>query len=159
MTTAERLLLRAHVRWLIRRDYPEVLAIENASFHHPWGEPDFLRELRRRDCIGMVAESGERVVGHMVYRLGKDRLELLNFAVDPAFRRMGVGTQMVAKLVGKLSSHRRTRIVLDVRESNLAGQLFLRSQGFLATGVRREHFEDTNEDAYTMTYAYQEETR
>jgi ribosomal-protein-alanine N-acetyltransferase len=63
---------------------------------------------------------------------------------------------MVAKLVGKLSSHRRTRILLQVRETNLPAQLFFRIQGFRATEVVREHFEDTGEDAYIMQYLYDE---
>ena len=148
--------VRVHIRWMIRRDMPEVLAIEHASFEFPWCEEEFLRVLRQRNCIGMVAEYGERVVGFMIYELHKAKLQVLNFAVAPEFRRQGVGHQMVAKLVGKLSSHRRTRIVLTVRESNLAAQLFYRVQGFRATEVVREHFEDTGEDAYVMQYLYDE---
>jgi ribosomal-protein-alanine N-acetyltransferase len=137
---------------MIRRDMPEVLAIEHASFEFPWCEEEFLRVLRQRNCIGMVAEYGERVVGFMIYELHKNRLHVLDFASHPEFRRQGVGQQMVAKLVGKLSTHRRTRIALEVRETNLAAQLFYRVQGFRATGVAREHFPDTGEDAYMMQY-------
>jgi ribosomal-protein-alanine N-acetyltransferase len=63
---------------------------------------------------------------------------------------------MVAKLVGKLSSHRRTRIALHVRESSLSAQLFFRVQGFRAAEVVREYFEDTAEDAYVMQYLFDE---
>jgi [ribosomal protein S18]-alanine N-acetyltransferase len=111
--------VRVHIRWMIRRDMPEVLAIEHASFEFPWGEEEFLRVLRQRNCIGMVAELGERVVGFMIYELHKAKLEILNFCVHPEYRRQGVGHQMIAKLVGKLSSHRRTRISLHIRETNL----------------------------------------
>ena len=148
--------VRVHIRWMIRRDMPEVLAIEHASSDFPWCEEEFLRVLRQRNCIGMVAEHGERVVGFMIYELHKAKLQVLNFAVAPEFRRQGVGHQMVAKLVGKLSSHRRTRIALHVRESVLAAQLFFRVQGFRATEVVREHFEDTGEDAYLMQYLFDE---
>jgi ribosomal-protein-alanine N-acetyltransferase len=148
--------VRVHIRWMIRRDMPEVLAIEHASFDYPWCEEEFLRVLRQRNCIGMVAEHGERVVGFMIYELHKSKLQVLNFAVAPEFRRMGVGHQMVAKLVGKLSSHRRTRIVLLCRETSLSSQLFFRVQGFRATEVVREHYEDTGEDAYVMQYLYDE---
>ena len=44
---------------------------------------------------------------------------------------------MVHKLVGKLSSHRRTKITLAVRESNLGAQLFFRAQAFQASRVLR----------------------
>jgi ribosomal-protein-alanine N-acetyltransferase len=146
--------VRVHIRWMIRRDMPEVLAIEHASFEFPWGEEEFLRVLRQRNCIGMVAEHGERVVGFMIYELHKSKLQILDFCVHPEFRRQGVGHQMVAKLVGKLSSHRRTRICLNIRETNLPAQLFYRAQGFRASEVVREHSEDTNEDAYLMQYLF-----
>ena len=148
--------VRVHIRWMIRRDMPEVLAIEHTSFEFPWCEEEFLRVLRQRNCIGMVAEYGERVVGFMIYELHKAKLQVLNFAVAPEFRRQGVGRQMMVKLVGKLSSHRRTRIVLHVRETALAAQMFYKVQGFRATEIAREFYEDTGEDAYVMQYLFDE---
>ena len=59
---------------------------------------------------------------------------------------------MVAKLISKLSSHRRTRITLEVRETNLAAQLFFRTQGFKAMQVLRAFYEDSGEDAFLMQY-------
>jgi ribosomal-protein-alanine N-acetyltransferase len=143
-----------HIRWMIRRDMPEVLDIETESFEFPWNEEDFVRCLRQRNCIGMVAEQGEKVVGFMIYELHKTRLHILNFAVGKAWRRRGVGRQLVAKLVGKLSPQRRTRIALEVRETNLAAQLFYRANGFRAVSVLRDYYEDTTEDAYVMQYRY-----
>ena len=143
---------RVHIRWMIRRDMPEVLAIEHASFEFPWCEEEFLRVLRQRNCIGMVAECGERIVGFMIYELHRNRIHVLDFATHPEFRRHGVGRQMVTKLVGKLSTQRRNRIALCVRETNLSAQLFFRVVGFRAMEVIREHFQDTGEDGYGMLY-------
>ncbi len=148
--------VRVHIRWMIRRDMPEVLAIESSSFEYPWCEEEFLRVLRQRNCIGMVAEQGERVVGFMIYELHKSKLQVLNFAVAGECRRQGVGHQMVLKLVGKLSGHRRTKIALNCRETALPAQMFFRIEGFRAAQVLREHFEDTGEDAYVMQYHYDE---
>lgn len=143
---------RVHIRWMIRRDLPEVLAIEEGCSTDPWGEEDFLRCLRTRNCIGMAAEQGERVVGFMVYVLHKRTLELVRFAVHPAERHRRVGTQMVNKMKGKLSSHRRTELSVDVRETQLGEQLFFRAQGFRAVAVRRAWYDDTGEDAYALAY-------
>jgi [ribosomal protein S18]-alanine N-acetyltransferase len=151
-------LLRIHIRWMIRRDMPEVLHTEQESFDYSWTEEDFLRCLRQRNCIGMVAECGEKVVGFMIYELHKNKLHILNFAVHPAARRQGIGGQMVAKLIGKLSSHRRTKITLAVRETNLAAQVFFRSQDFKAVKVLRNYYEDSGEDAYLMQYRIAEDT-
>jgi ribosomal-protein-alanine N-acetyltransferase len=144
--------VRVHIRWMIRRDMPEVLQTEQSSFEFAWTEEDFLRCLRQRNCIGMVAEQGEKVIGFMIYELHKTKLHILNFAVYPTCRRCGIGAQMAAKLITKLSSHRRTRITLEVRETNLAAQLFFRAQGFRAVRVLRGYYEDSGEDAFLMQY-------
>jgi ribosomal-protein-alanine N-acetyltransferase len=149
--------VRVHIRWMIRRDMPEVLTIEEDSFEFPWSEEEFLRCLRQRNCIGMVAEHDERVVGFMIYELNKTRIHVLNFAVARDHRRLGVGRQMISKLIAKLSSQRRTRVTLEVRERNLPAQLFFRAGGFRAVSVLRNFYQDTPEDAYLMQCRYRPE--
>ncbi|MFM8734753.1 MAG: ribosomal protein S18-alanine N-acetyltransferase [Pirellulales bacterium] len=144
--------LGIHVRWMIRRDMPEVIAIEREAFEFPWSEEDFTRCLRQRNCIGMVAEIADSVVAFMIYELHRSRLHMLNFAVMRTHRRLGIGTQMLEKLVGKLTPERRGRIVLEVRETNLPAQLFFRSLGFRATSVLKDFYQDSTEDAYLMEY-------
>lgn len=154
MSTQGKQEVCVHIRWMIRRDMPEVLEIESRSFEFPWTEEDFIRCLRQRNCIGMVAEYDERVVGFMIYELHKNRLHVLNLAVHPNFRRRGVGEQMANKLVSKLSNQRRNSILLEVRETNLCAQLFFRELGFRAISVLRDFYEDTVEDAYLMQYRF-----
>lgn len=144
--------LDVQIRWAIRRDMAQVLEIEQQSFEFPWTEEDYQCCLRQRNCIGMVAEHKERIAGVMIYELLKSQLHVLNFAVAPWARRQGVGTQMVQKLISKLSQQRRQELSLEVRETNVAAQLFFRKQGLLAQSVLRGHYEDTTEDAYVMRY-------
>ncbi len=153
-TKAEKAVAPVHIRWMVHRDRPAVLAIEHESFEFSWSEEEFIRCLQQRNCIGMVAEHDDRVVGFMIYELNKTRIHVLNFAVAPQCRRRGVGSQMVAKLVSKLSSQRWSRIILEVRETNLAAQLFFRSQGFRAQWIIRGKYEEreTTEDAYCFVY-------
>ena len=68
---------KVHIRWMIRRDMAEVLAIEADSFEYPWSEDDFIRCLRQRNVIGMVAELDDRIVGFMVYELGVGKSRFL----------------------------------------------------------------------------------
>lgn len=143
------------VRWTIRRDMEEILEIERLCFEFPWQEDDFIRCFRQMNCIGMVAEVGDKVVGSMVYELHATRLHLLNFAVLPSMQRRGVGRAMMTKLLNKLSVQRRNRIVLEVRESNLDAQLFFKAMGFKAVSVLRDFYDDTTEDAYLFQYRYQ----
>lgn len=140
------------IRRLTRSDMVDVLRIESASIDNPWIEDDFQNVLLQSNCIGMVAELAGRVVGFMIYELHKGNLEILDFAVDPRYRRQGVGRQMVDRLKAKLSQQGQNELRLLVRERNLVAQLFFRSQGFLAVEVLSNEYDETDEDAYVMRY-------
>ncbi len=127
-----------------------VLSIEVGSHDDPWTEEDFLRAIRQRNCIGMTAEVGNKVVSFFMYELGKHYLRLLNFAVDPAFRRKRIGTQMIDRLKSKLSAHRRTHVDLIVPDDGLPSHLFLRVSGFRCIDVVRGFFGDA--DGYLMRH-------
>lgn len=150
--------VRIHIRWMIRRDLSDVMQIELGSFDYSWDEEDFLRCLRQRNCIGMVAEQGDQIVGFMIYELHKNKLNVLNFAVAPQFRRKGIGAQMCTKLIAKLQSHRRSKITLAVRETNLAAQLFFKGFEFRANKVMKKYYEDSGEDAFLMEYLIEDES-
>ena len=156
MSTGEKQQLNVHIRWMIRRDMPEVRAIEASSFEFPWSEEDFIRCLRQRNCIGMVCEYDEQVVGFMIYELHKTRLHIINLAVRSDCQRRGVGSQMTDKLISKLSRQRRDKILLEVRETNLSAQLFFKEAGFRAVSVLRDFYDDSIEDAYVMQYRFRQ---
>jgi ribosomal-protein-alanine N-acetyltransferase len=146
-------MLPVHIRWMIRRDMPEVLFIEGQLFETPWPEEEFLRFLRQRNNIGMVAEVRDQVVGFMIYGLHPDHIDVIHFAVHPAFMGEGIGRQMVEKLKGKLSNYRRTSLRLIAPESSLEWHLFLKAMGFKATEVLRGHFDDSDGYAFRFDHA------
>ena len=152
-------MIQTYIRWMIRRDMPEVLKIENHSFEYPWNEEDFIRCLRQRNCIGMVAEYNELIMGYMIYELHKDRLCLINMAVHENWRKQGVGQALIDKLYGKLSFQRRDRIILEIRETNLAAQLFFKQVGFKAIEILAKAYDETDEDAYLMVRRYRPESQ
>ena len=58
-----------YMRWMIRRDIPEVVQIENKSSDNPWSKEDFEKKLRNRYIIGIIAEHNELIVGFIIYEL------------------------------------------------------------------------------------------
>lgn len=149
-----------HIRWMVPNDMRDVLEIENAQFEQPWSEDHFTEYLRQRNCIGLVAEYSNEILGFVLYLLENGWFEILNFAVDPAFEREGIGTAMIAKLKGKAIGegllapeypHRDT-IRLNVGERNLDMQYFLAAQGFEARSVIRDHY-DNGDDAFRFEWS------
>lgn len=125
-----------HVRWMIRRDMPDVLAIDAAVSKEPWNEETYIACLRQRSVIGMVVELYDEqtrttsVVGSMVYQLFPNRILLRRLNVACEHQRKSLGRMMVQKLIGKLSEGRRQRISLAVDEENYATLAFFQAVGF-----------------------------
>jgi len=138
---------------MIRRDLPQVVAIEKDSSENHWTEQKFLRNLDNRlnpGRIGMVCvDSLDTVLAYVVYQLHPDRLEMLNLTVNPKVRRKSIGRHMVKNLKSKLSEHKRSMIEMTVRESNLDGQLFLRAMGFECDDIVRGGFDNGDEQDVT----------
>ncbi len=151
-------ILSIRPRWMIRRDMPDVLEIEQLNFEVPWTEDDFVRCLRQRNCIGMVAEHDKDVVGFMVYEMYKTRMEILDLAVHPSCQHRGIGKQLVDFLIARLATQRRNCIGALVWDRNLSAQLFFSALGFMATGLVDNFYQrgDRSEAAYAMEYRPQE---
>ena len=143
------------IRWVINRDFPEIVGIENESFEFPWREEDFIRLLRRRDCVGVVAETNDHIAGYMLYERNEGCIDLLSLAVDPKFRRAGVGTELIAKL----SHSRHPVLAVSVRDSNLSAHLFFRSLRFRCIQVRHHYYHNTADDAYDFVYDIRRQER
>jgi|ERR1035441_3058356 ribosomal-protein-alanine N-acetyltransferase len=95
----------------------------------------------------LVAVCDGRVAGFAVARrVAEDESELLNLAVDPVFRRRGIGRRLVAELT---SSHRGA-LWLEVRESNIGARNFYESLGFHEAGRRPGYYPDSAEGAIVM---------
>lgn len=147
-----------HLRWMIRRDMQQVLSIEQVCFDFPWDEEDLSCYLRTRNCICMVAEINDTIIGYMVYELYRRRLVLLNLAVIPNFERCGIGAILVNKLIGKLTLDGRSKIAVNVPETNVDAAFFFKSFGFRAVALLRNYYPETSEDAFEMVYSLETET-
>jgi ribosomal-protein-alanine N-acetyltransferase len=140
------------VRFMIRRDIPEIALIEEASFEYPFTVEEIRRANKDIAFSAMVAMVRGRVVGHMLYEVHQSRLLLRSLAVTPAYRRCGVGKALIERLISELRMPKRNRITAEVRDSNLDAQLFLRDFGFRAVRVLRDYYEECGDDCYVFEY-------
>jgi len=148
-----------HFRWMIRSDLPRVMHLENCAFANPWREDEMLKFLASRNGIGMVAELAGVVRAYWLYELRNISYEIHNIAVEHTFRRMGLGRAIIERTKGKLSESNRKALVTYVADFNLPAQLFFKACGFRATAISRQHWEESDADAYRFFYRHRPETR
>lgn len=144
---------------MVRKDISKIIEIENMSQFDPWSSKQLTNELNKRNTIGITATSmdkngNEEILGYIVYQLNKNFFQIERIAVHNNYRKKGIGKKLIQKLISKLTEDRRNFIDIIVRENNLYGQLFLRSQSFKALKILRNQFEDTGEDGYLMRLRY-----
>lgn len=99
---------------------------------------------------GWVAESEAVVVGLLVARVAAEEMEILNLAVEPRWRRRGVGTALVEAAIEHARRAGVARVFLEVRESNRVARRFYRRQGFAVAGRRVGYYRRPDEDALVM---------
>jgi ribosomal-protein-alanine N-acetyltransferase len=132
-------------------DLQAVMAIEKASFAYPWSSRFFLQELQVQCARAILAEINGRIVGYVLFWLLPGEADVHNLAVHSEFRRQGIGRLLLQQVVIEARRQFLTRIMLEVRQSNIAAQKLYQSMGFVASGIRKGYYSDDGEDAVAMT--------
>jgi ribosomal-protein-alanine N-acetyltransferase len=133
-------------------DLPEVHRIERASFSAPWPDDAYRSELRaNRLASYLVARAGEAVVAFGGIWLMVDEAHVTTFAVDPGWRRQGVGERLLLALLDVAIARHAREATLEVRLSNLPARRLYEKFGFRPVGLRPRYYSDNGEDALIMT--------
>lgn len=132
------------------RDLETVLRIEKASFSVPWSRNSFLSLLHRHDADLWVAVIGGEVRGYAAVWYMSDEAELGNLAVDPDWRREGIGSLLLGQTLTGARVRGARRLYLEVRSSNRAAQSLYERHGFVMAGIRRRYYRSPVEDARVM---------
>jgi ribosomal-protein-alanine N-acetyltransferase len=90
----------------------------------------------------LVAEADGRVVGHAVASIVADVAELQRIAVSADHRRRGLAGALLDEVVALAVRARADRILLEVREDNVAALGFYAAHGFAEVDRRRRYYRD-----------------
>ena len=133
-------------------DLPAVHAIERASFSVPWPDDAYRNELlTNRLASYVVARAGDETVGFGGLWVMVDEAHITTFAVDPRWRRRGVGEWMLLALLDRAVERHAREATLEVRLSNMPARRLYEKYGFRPVGLRPRYYSDDNEDALIMT--------
>jgi [ribosomal protein S18]-alanine N-acetyltransferase len=133
-------------------DLDAVQRIERASFTTPWPAYAYRQEIEtNRLAHYIVARAADDIVGFAGMWMMVDQAHITTFAVDPKWRRKGIGAQMVRALLQMARPLGARQATLEVRLSNLAARRLYEKFGFRPVGVRPRYYSDDGEDALIMT--------
>jgi ribosomal-protein-alanine N-acetyltransferase len=143
--------LTVRIEEMKRRHVRSVLRIEQQVYPRPWSASLFHSELAMRSTRAyFVARVGRQLVGYAGIMITLDESHVTTIAVDPTRHREKVGTRLMLQLARESIARGATAMTLEVRMSNKAAQDMYRRFGFGPVGVRKNYYQEVNEDALVM---------
>ncbi len=131
-----------------------VLAVEHASYTHPWNRTNFTDSLKS-GYEAQVLLGGDEVIGYFMAMKGVDEVHLLNITVAPAHLRQGWARVMLDALAIWSRGQGAEWLWLEVRTSNLRAMNVYDAYGFRRIGVRKQYYPahaGQREDAVVMSF-------
>lgn len=131
-------------------DLDAVAGIENETYS-PWSLDSLAQELQVRQGRQLVAESRDlRILGWCGCRQVWPEAELLKIAVTTGERKKGVGTALLACLIGELQNQAYRSLFLEVRAQNQPALTFYKRHGFMQVGLRSRYYSEPTDDALIL---------
>src|SRR5258708_5102549 len=136
------------IRDATSRDLPRILEIERLAFPSPWTLASFKRELTLPFSRLMVSISdtlaadrgvSSPIVGFLCRWLIADECHVLNIAVHPDARRLGIGVALMNEAIQEARAERAELVTLEVRRSNLAARQLYRKFEFEERRLRKNY--------------------
>jgi [ribosomal protein S18]-alanine N-acetyltransferase len=140
------------IRRLALQDLDGIERIENAGYPTPWSRSMFAGELAKPSslCVGGFDPDSGRLIAYLIVSRYVDAWHIMNLAVHPGWRRVGVASRLLDELFELTAGDRRRGYTLEVRVSNTSAIALYERFGFETSGIRRGYYTDNREDALIM---------
>lgn len=145
---------------MTEHDLLEVVEIEEQSGLSRWGWAAYYAELQGLNRPLMLVSRVSRpleqpktdnIAGYVVSRLIANELHINNVAVRVEYRRRGIGSALLKRILKEGERLQATVAFLEVRAGNSLAQALYRKCGFIVVGRRRGYYSAPHEDALIMS--------
>lgn len=141
------------IREITIGDIKELLSIEREVYlgEMPWTKSAFLLELKASDPhLYIIIQDEEKIVGFIGCRIMKRDGHITNLAVRTEYQGRGIGSCLLQETKIFAKRHNCKSMSLEVRLSNNNAQRLYRRNGFTSFALRRNYYDEDNEDAVEM---------
>ena len=140
-------------RFLTREDIPAICGIERQSYSNPWSDPFIASEFDKDVSFRPAIFLNDELVGYSFNYIVVDELHILNLAIHPRLRRMGLGALLLSEILEGGATRGCSFATLEVRVGNIPARRMYERFGFCPVSVRRGYYSDNGEDALILDRA------
>lgn len=140
-----------------QEDLDRLAALEESCFAIPWNEGALSSEIgvHKMKCY-VVAEKHGEILGYGGLWIILDEGHINRICVLPKYRNRHIGRGIVKALMDEAGKEGCRSFTLECRVSNVSAISLYLGLGFKKDGLRKNYYDDNNEDAVIMWY-YPEE--
>lgn len=121
--------------------------LEKACFSMPWSFKQCAGALAQKSFAAFGLWRGNALLAYISFYHAGNELEILNLAVLPAERRQGFARRILLLALQVGHKMGMQKVLLEVRESNVAARALYEDCGFQKCGRRPHYYTDCGEDA------------
>ena len=130
-----------HVEPAVIKDADTIGKLHAQGFYRGWPREEFETFLRDRDTPVLVAADAKRkIAGFIILRLAADEVELITVAVDPKWRKKGIGRALLRAAFADLMMSPARRMFLEVAADNAGAVRLYETEGFREVGRREGYY-------------------
>ncbi len=140
------------IKKMTAADIKNAAELEKMTFSSPWSEEMLRMMSEQPNGRFFCAFYDGNFAGYVGMLCVFDEGQICNVAVSPEFRRLGIGTALMAEQMKTAKDCGLSFITLEVRAGNTAAQAMYEKQGWKKVGVRKNYYEKPREDGFLYDY-------
>ncbi|NVD75022.1 ribosomal-protein-alanine N-acetyltransferase [Duganella sp. BJB488] len=149
-------LARLNYEPMRQADLPDVVALEESVYPHPWSLTNFVDSLNSNYEAWVLRDQQGDLLGYFLLMAIVDEAHLLNVAVSAERQGQGLGRFLLNQAVACARGLGMESVLLEVRPSNTRALEIYERYGFKHIGRRKGYYPAANqqrEDAIVMRFS------
>lgn len=132
-------------------DLERIIELEHLLFTSAWEVSDFMYEiLENQFSYNYVLIDDNHIIGYVGIWIMYEQSQITTLGIDPEYQRQGLGKRLMMEMIELALSQGCEVMSLEVRVSNHRAISLYESLGFKNQAIRKNYYQDNNEDAYLM---------
>jgi [ribosomal protein S18]-alanine N-acetyltransferase len=129
----------------------QLVFLERQCFEQTWAIEQYQEILDQDNYRLLGIFPDKRLSAYIVFCLIQDEAEIINLAVHPEFRNMGLARSLISKTIDVCARAMVKKIFLEVRPSNFPALSLYRESGFIEVARRKKYYQEDHEDALVLS--------
>ena len=132
----------------------KLASIEQNIFGTCWPSEVLKEKINKGEFLYWIFNKNNNIVGYLGIQKSLDELQILGIGILEEYRNTGLAKKLTAELIRFFKNSYQNKVILEVRESNIAAINLYTSVGFSQYGKRENYYKNEDAILFELEKAY-----